>query len=388
VTAAEGVVVSAHLEHPDALPRQHRFPVQGWITSRTPLRAVVVEGPTPSPLTLRPRQDVVKALPDAPFAVGYFGVAEQSHLHEGRLVLRFVFDDDTAVIAFEPPPESAEVLRMRAARLERVYGALRCIHCASRFPEGGYTFGAESIRCASCGATYDCSQGLFDLLPDESRAPLQLSSDDNISQNEYDPTALAFISEDPAALVLDCGAGLRRVEHPNVVNLEAVAYRSTDVLGDNERLPFADGVFDGVMSLAVLEHVRNPLSAADEICRVVKPGGKVLVVVPLLAPVHAFPHHYFNMTAEGLARLFADRLEIVEQNVPESGLPVWALTWILRSWYEGLPLELRASFANLRIGDLLGEGHEYVDRDFVKGLSREKNFELAATTMLIGKKRG
>lgn len=388
MTTAEGVVLSAHLEHPDALPRQRHFPVQGWITSRTPLRAVIVEGPAPLPLTLRSRPDVVKALPDAPFAAGYFGVAETSHLQEGRLVLRFVFDDDRAVIAFERAPESDEVLRARAARLERVYTVLRCIRCTSRFPEGGYAFGAESIRCTSCGATYDCAQGLFDLLPDESRAPLSLDSDDTISQNEYDPTALALLGDDPAALFLDCGAGLRRVERPNVVNFEAVAYRSTDVLGDNERLPFVDGAFDGVLSLAVLEHVRNPLLAADEICRVLKPGGKLLAVVPLLQPVHAFPHHYFNMTAEGLARLFGDRLEIVEQKVPESGLPVWALTWILRSWYDGLPPSTRASFANLRIRDLLGEGHEYLERDFVKELSQEKNFELAATTMLIGKKRG
>jgi SAM-dependent methyltransferase len=388
VTAAEGVVLSAHLEHPDVLPRQRHFPVQGWITSRAPLRAVVVEGPAPSQLALRARPDVVKALPDAPFATGYFGVANESHVREGRIVLRFLFDEETSVIAFARAPEGDEVLRMRAARLERIYGVLRCIRCASRFPEGGYRFGADSIGCASCGAAYDCSQGLFDLLPDESRAPLELDSDDSISQNEYDATALALIGDDPGAFFLDCGAGLRRVERANVVNFEAVAYRSTDVLGDNERLPFTDGAFDGVMSLAVLEHVRNPLLAADEICRVLKPGGKLLAVVPLLAPVHAFPHHYFNMTAEGLARLFADRLEIVEQTVPDSGLPVWALTWILRSWHDGLPQSTRASFANLRIRDLLGEGHEYLGRDFVKQLSREKNFELAATTMLIGKKRG
>ena len=388
MTSAEGVVLSAHLEHPDALPRQRRFPVQGWLTSRTPLRAVIVEGPTPLPLTLRPRPDVVKALPDAPFAAGYFGVAEKSHLQEGKIVLRFVFDDHSAVIAFERQPESDAVLQVRAARLERVYRILRCIRCTSRFPEGGYAFGAESIRCASCGATYDCTQGLFDLLPDESRAPLSLDGDDSISQNEYDPTALALLGDDPAELFLDCGAGLRRVERPNVVNFEAVAFRSTDVLGDNERLPFADESFDGVLSLAVLEHVRTPLSAASEICRVLKPGGRLLAVVPLLAPVHAYPHHFFNMTAEGLSRLFHDRIEIVEQSVPSSGLPVWALTWILRSWAEGLPEPARASFLAQRVGDLLGEGHEYLERDFVRDLPTGKNFELAATTMLVGRKRG
>ncbi|HEX3597088.1 MAG TPA: class I SAM-dependent methyltransferase [Polyangiaceae bacterium] len=388
MSATESAVLGAHLEHPDALPRQRAFPLQGWVTSRAPLRAAIVEGPEPETLTLRLRPDVVKALPDAPYASGYFGVAKRSHVRDGKLALRFVFDDGSASVEFAPPPEGEDALRERTARLRRVYPLLRCIRCESGFPGSGYAFGAETIRCAECGAAYDCSQGMFDLLPDETRAALTLDNDGNISHNDYDPATLAFVNEDPNALILDCGAGLRRVEHPNVVNLETVPYRSTDVLADNERLPFRDGAFDGVLSLAVLEHVRDPLLAAREIGRVLKPGGRLLAVVPLLAPVHAFPHHYFNMTAEGLARLFADQLEVVEQSVPESGLPVWALTWMLRSWAEGLPEAPRESFMNLRVRDLLAEGHEYLGRDFVRTLPREKNFELAATTLLLGKKRG
>jgi SAM-dependent methyltransferase len=385
--AVESAVLAAHLEHPDALPRQREFPLQGWVTSRAPLRAVVVLGPSPTTLDLRHRSDVVKAMPDAPHASGYFGVAKGSHVEDGAVALRFVFDEGSVVVRFALAKETDAALDVRRTRLSRVYSILRCIRCESGFPESGYAFGTDTIRCPGCGAGYDCSQGLFDLLPDEARAPLSLGNDGNISHNDYDPTALAFVNEDPSALILDCGAGLRRLEHPNVVNLEVVPYRSTDVLADNERLPFKDASFDGALSLAVLEHVRNPMRAASELCRVLKPGGKLLAVVPLLQPVHAFPHHYFNMTAEGLAALFADRIDVVEQDVPDSGLPIWALTWILRSWSEALPEAIRASFVNLRVGELLGQGHEYLDRDFVRALPRDKNFELAATTLILGTKR-
>jgi len=388
VTDPVGAVIGAHLEHPDVLPPQREFPVQGWVTSRVPVRGVFVDGRDPAPLELRHRPDVVKAMPDAPHASGFFGIARQGHLSSGALALRFVFDDSSVIVRFAPSREGDAVLEARAARRARVLAVLRCLRCERPFSSSAYSPDMAALRCDGCGATYDCSQGPFDMLPDEARAPLSLGNDGNISQNAYDPFALSFVNEDPGALVLDCGAGLRKQEHRNVVNLEVVPYRSTDVLADNERLPFVDGAFDGVMSLAVLEHVQNPFAAASELCRVLKPGGKLIAVVPLLQPVHAYPHHYFNMTAEGLARLFSERIDIVERSVPASGLPIWALTWILRSWAEGLPEATRASFLDQRVGDLLGEGHEYLARDFVTELPREKNFELAATTMIVGTKRG
>ena len=76
-----------------------------------------------------------------------------------------------------------------------------------------------------------------------------------------------------------------------------------------------------------------------------------------------------------------------EHSVPPSGLPVWALNWILRSWAEGLEGRVREEFLAMRVGDLIAEDPAgYLGRDFVTGLSAEKNFELACTTMLLGKK--
>lgn len=46
-----------------------------------------------------------------------------------------------------------------------------------------------------------------------------------------------------------------------------------------ERLPFPDGQFDGIWSYAVLEHVESPEKALEEMRRVLKPGG-VLILAP------------------------------------------------------------------------------------------------------------
>ncbi len=49
------------------------------------------------------------------------------------------------------------------------------------------------------------------------------------------------------------------------------------VAGDALRLPLADGCADAVVAGEVLEHVRDPYAVVDEACRVLRPGG-VLVL--------------------------------------------------------------------------------------------------------------
>ncbi len=47
--------------------------------------------------------------------------------------------------------------------------------------------------------------------------------------------------------------------------------------GDMEKLPFPDGAFDIGYSVSVLEHTNDPERATAELCRVVRPGGLVLL---------------------------------------------------------------------------------------------------------------
>jgi ubiquinone/menaquinone biosynthesis C-methylase UbiE len=49
------------------------------------------------------------------------------------------------------------------------------------------------------------------------------------------------------------------------------------VQGAIERLPFAAETFDGAYALRVFPHLRNPAAALDELARVVRPGGTVVV---------------------------------------------------------------------------------------------------------------
>ncbi len=52
------------------------------------------------------------------------------------------------------------------------------------------------------------------------------------------------------------------------------------VAADACRLPFADGSFDVVVSSECIEHTLDPLQALRDICRVVRPGGTIVVTAP------------------------------------------------------------------------------------------------------------
>jgi SAM-dependent methyltransferase len=226
----------------------------------------------------------------------------------------------------------------------------------------------------------------FDFLTDALRQEGAIVDTHNVASNPYSLGVLAMIERCAQGLVLDCGAGLRDVYFDNVVNYEIVDYDTTDVVGLGEKLPFTDNSFDAVISIAVLEHVRDPFACAAEIIRVLKPGGELWCSVPFLQPLHGFPHHYYNMTGQGVRALFEKDLIIDAHQVVQEGLPVWGLTWIIRSWAEGLDERARSEFLSLRVGDLQQSALPLLGRSWVTGLSAEKNMELAAATLLNARK--
>jgi len=81
------------------------------------------------------------------------------------------------------------------------------------------------------------------------------------------------------------------------------------VVGEADRLPFADGAFDAVVALDILEHLDDDAAGAREIRRVLKPGGAAVVFVPALSILWGqnddFSHHKRRYTAAGLRRTLA-----------------------------------------------------------------------------------
>jgi len=130
------------------------------------------------------------------------------------------------------------------------------------------------------------------------------------------------------ARLVNLGSGSTRF-HRKVINLDIRSYAGVTCVADLARLPLADASVDGIVSVAVLEHVRIPRDAVREMERVLKPGGKICVYIPFMQGIHASPSDYRRYTPHGLEVLFR---EFVNHRVKIGAGPTSGLVWLLQEW--------------------------------------------------------
>jgi SAM-dependent methyltransferase len=80
-------------------------------------------------------------------------------------------------------------------------------------------------------------------------------------------------------------------------------YSQLDVLGNLESLPFPDVTFEAAINIVTLEHVLHPARVICELGRVLRPGGRFLLVAPLQWEEHQQPHDYGRFTRFALDHL-------------------------------------------------------------------------------------
>lgn len=111
-------------------------------------------------------------------------------------------------------------------------------------------------------------------------------------------------------LMLDVGAGMMTYRD-TICNTGAV-YLGMDVqqmapglalLGSGESLPFVNDCIDGIFCSQVIEHVPRPWIFIQELARVLKPGGVLILSAPFMYYVHGAPHDYYRYSHYGLQLL-------------------------------------------------------------------------------------
>lgn len=121
--------------------------------------------------------------------------------------------------------------------------------------------------------------------------------------SSVEAVARIFDAQPVDALCLSIGGGPGRC-HPSLVNLNVAPFPHVEVVADAHQLPYADNCVDAIFCEAVIEHLSQPLVAAKEMFRVLKPGGEIFVATPFLQAYHGYPHHYQNFTMTGHVQLF------------------------------------------------------------------------------------
>jgi SAM-dependent methyltransferase len=139
---------------------------------------------------------------------------------------------------------------------------------------------------------------------------------------------LSFVKEQaslikPGSSVLDAGAGELRYKR----YFDHCQYKSNDLcVGDNEwyfdaidikstiyDIPVKAESFDHVLCTQVLEHLEFPELAFKEFDRVLKPGGTLIVTVPLGQGEHQVPYDFYRYTRYALKSLGArNHLELTD----------------------------------------------------------------------------
>jgi SAM-dependent methyltransferase len=96
-----------------------------------------------------------------------------------------------------------------------------------------------------------------------------------------------------------------------------LTYRSWNVTPNYPEVDVADlhayaaASSDTVVLDNILEHVGDPKKALAECARVLRPGGRLVLMLPFLIPVHAAPADYSRWTPEGVRRLLAEHFASV-----------------------------------------------------------------------------
>jgi SAM-dependent methyltransferase len=250
---------------------------------------------------------------------------------------------------------------------------LACPVCGASVHEDMYNF-----QCTGCKLSFEKRRGIPIFTEPGCIVGCKLleKNTTNPCSEEY----FSIIQETSPGLILDIGAGnpAESEQFPNMVLHEIVQYANTDVVSIYRRLPYKNSTFDAVISKAVFEHIPRPWEMADEIYRVLKPGGLIRVDTAFMYPLHGDPCHYFNMTEEGINEIFK-RFELIESGVKNYQTSSWSLRAQIDVILDHIHSdELYKRFKELK--DLMTE-------DFDNALDERGRKRLAAGVFFKGRKQ-
>ncbi len=113
------------------------------------------------------------------------------------------------------------------------------------------------------------------------------------------------------------------------IGLDRRAGIGVDLVGDVEELPLADASVGTVLALGTFEHVGRFWRGFEEVRRVLRPDGAVLVASPFYFHIHAHPDDYWRFSPQALELLLEEYpSRLIGWHGP-TGRPanVWALAF-------------------------------------------------------------
>jgi SAM-dependent methyltransferase len=206
------------------------------------------------------------------------------------------------------------------AELEYNSDFIQCKNCLSQFP----VVRGQPILLKDDNEVFPISAYLADPEKTESKQKSLLSKiipnpsvNINFSQNlQKFAEELATFS---SAYVLVVGSGqqkailerlLAKYSYIQLIYCDIDLNATVDLFCDAHELPFRNGVFQGILTTAVLEHVLYPERVVSEISRVLENGGVIYSEIPFMQQVHEGAYDFTRYSLSGHRRLLNDFCEL------------------------------------------------------------------------------
>ncbi|NJN90196.1 MAG: class I SAM-dependent methyltransferase [Leptolyngbyaceae cyanobacterium RM2_2_4] len=95
-------------------------------------------------------------------------------------------------------------------------------------------------------------------------------------------------------LELGGGSGNFKQFAPNVISTDVMPLPWLDAVADAQSLPFENQSFDNIVLFDVLHHIENVSLFFNEALRVLRPGGRVIMMEPYISPVSWLVYHFLH----------------------------------------------------------------------------------------------
>lgn len=193
-------------------------------------------------------------------------------------------------------------------------------------------------------------------------------------------TLLPVIKKYAKGNLIDLGAGkliLRNFVLPIVSKYQSLDIKKThpelDFVANIEKMPLKNNSFDSILCIQVLEHAPSFWLALDEIARILKKDGVLILSVPHLSYLHGAPFDYYRFTKFALKKLLSERKMKIIKIIPVGGFFSFIFTgpliFLLSLFYPLLFLREFSFFLNKYISKFIVFLDENFDKEKIYALN-------------------
>jgi len=148
-------------------------------------------------------------------------------------------------------------------------------------------------------------------------------------------------------VTLDVGGGRKRgnFKEPGDVTwivLDNSREFRPHILGDAQNVPVKSNAVDCVKCTELLEHVESAERVIEEVLRILKPDGTLILSAPFIFKIHSDPYDFQRFTDQKLMRMLENGFDII--TLKKQGLYFTVLAYMIKQCILNSKLHIRYFF--------------------------------------------